>query len=364
LIGLKSDGAMNLKSNNGSWGAGSGLTLEAGCIKLNSGGASDVPKTQEIPKLRLPDTIFEQNKGWVPEPAAIETIVTRAPTHEPFAERGKGVNTSTSLVSTAEEVPLEPKTEEAIKKAETTEIKKIDKGDYEAQASSTTSVGKIAPEKVTSMVAQSSKLVEQKSTEISNTLGVGKFGFGAVELETAGFLKPGTADFFLKDATADISTVLGSPSVWSGNQGISGVSDFLNNEAIQDITKTDLFNKGLTSLQNAGMVTGLEDESALAGLVSGASKFGVDAVKKWTQGAGVLGETLAGSNSAKITSGDMDALVRGGQYAVSLTQTKISDAVQGFSTGSGGVTGTTVRTVIDSAVQSGIASKKVNGIST
>ena len=147
-------------------------------------------------------------------------------------------------------------------------------------------------------------------------------------------------------------------------QGINGVSDFLNNESIQDITKTDLFNKGLTSLQNAGIVTGLENEASLAGLVSGASKFGVDAVKKWTQGAGVLGETLAGSFSAKITSGDMDALVRGGQYAVSLTQEKISDAVQGFSTGTVGVTGTTIRTTIDSAVQSGIASKKVNGIST
>jgi len=364
MIGLKSDSALMLKSNTGSWGAGSGLVLEAGCIKLNSGAAGDVPKAQEIPKKRLPDTKFVVNQGWVPEPAAIETIVTRAPTHEPYAERGTGVNTSTSLVGSAEEVPLDPKTEEAVKKAETTEISKIDKGDYEKQNSATTGVGKIPPEKVTGMVAQSSKLVEQKANEISNKNGVGKFGFGAVELETAGFLKPGTADFFLKDATADISTVLGSASVWSGNQGINGVSDFLNNESIQDITKTDLFNKGLTSLQNAGIVTGLENEASLAGLVSGASKFGVDAVKKWTQGAGVLGETLAGSFSAKITSGDMDALVRGGQYAVSLTQEKISDAVQGFSTGTVGVTGTTIRTTIDSAVQSGIASKKVNGIST
>ena len=364
LIGLKSDAALSLKSNTGSWGAGSGLVLEAGCIKLNSGAASDVPKTQEIPKKRLPDTKFVPNVGWAPEPAAIETIVTRAPTHEPYAERGTGVNTSTSLVSNAEEVPLEPKTQEAITKAETTEIKEINKGDYEKQDSATTPVGKIPTEKVTGMVAQSSKLVDQKSTEISNKLGVGKFGFGAVELETAGYLKPGTADFFLKGATADITTVLGSTSVWSGNQGISSVSDFLNNEAIQDITKTDLFNKGLTSLQNAGIVTGLENESSLAGLVSGASKFGVDAVKKWTQGAGVLGETLAGSFSAKITSGDMNALVRGGQYAVSLTQEKISNAVQGFSTGTTGVTGTTVRNVIDTAVQSGIASKKVNGIST
>jgi len=364
LIGLKSDAALSLKSNTGSWGAGSGLVLEAGCIRLNSGAASDVPRTQEIPKKRLPDTKFVPNVGWAPEPAAIETIVTRAPTHEPYAERGTGVNTSTSLVSNAEEVPLEPKTQEAITKAETTEIKEINKGDYEKQDSATTPVGKIPTEKVTGMVAQSSKLVDQKSTEISNKLGVGKFGFGAVELETAGYLKPGTADFFLKGATADITTVLGSTSVWSGNQGISSVSDFLNNEAIQDITKTDLFNKGLTSLQNAGIVTGLENESSLAGLVSGASKFGVDAVKKWTQGAGVLGETLAGSFSAKITSGDMNALVRGGQYAVSLTQEKISNAVQGFSTGTTGVTGTTVRNVIDTAVQSGIASKKVNGIST
>ena len=125
-----------------------------------------------------------------------------------------------------------------------------------------------------------------------------------------------------------------------------------------------MFNKGLTSLQNAGIVTGLENEASLAGLVSGASKFGVDAVKKWTEGSAILGETLAGSFSAKITSGDMDALVRGGQYAVSLTQEKISDAVQGFSTGTVGVTSTNIRTTIDSAVQSGIANKKVNGIST
>lgn len=364
MIGLKSDSSLMLKSNTGSWGAGSGLTLEAGCIKLNSGAASDVPKAQEIPKKRLPDTKFESNVGWVPEPAAIETIVTRAPTHEPFAERGKGVNVSTNLESSSSEVPLDDKTKEAVKKAETTEIDKIDKGDYEKQTDATTNVGKIAPEKVTGMVAQSSKLVKQNSNEISNTLGVGKFGFSAGELETAGFLKPGTADFFLKDSTADLNTVLSSSSVWSGNQGINGVSDFLNNESIQDITKTDLFNKGLTGLQNAGIVTGLEDEADLAGLVSGASKFGVDAVKKWTQGAGVLGETLAGSFSAKITSGDMDALVKGGQYAVSLTQDKISDAVQGFSTGTGGVTSTNIRTTIDSAVQSGIANKKVNGIST
>ncbi len=364
MIGLKSDSSLMLKSNTGSWGAGSGLTLEAGCIKLNSGSAPDVPKAQEIPKRRLPDTAFSPQQGWIPEPAAIETIVTRAPTHEPYAERGTGVNTSTNLASTSETVPLDKKTQDAVDNTEKTEIKKIEKGDYEAQDPAKSNVGKIAPEKVTGMLAQASKEVPQGFNEISNTVGVGKFGFSAPELETAGFLKPGTSDFFLKDATSNLNTVLSSSSVWSGNQGINGVSDFLNNEAIQDLTKTDLFTKGLNSLQNAGIVTGLENEADLAGLVSGASKFGVDAVKKWTQGSAILGKTFNGANSGNITAGQMNELVKGGQYAVNLTKQKISNEIQGFTTGTPGATGTVIRTEIDTAVQSVIASQKVTGIET
>jgi len=212
------------------------------------------------------------------------------------------------------------------------------------------------------MVAQSSKLVPQDFNEISNTNGVGKFGFSATELEKGGLLKPGTAEFFLKDATADLNTVLSSASVWTGSQGVNGLSDFLNNETLQDVTKTDLFNKGLGELQNAGIVTGLEDEAALGGLISGASKYGAEAVKKWQDGAATLGETFAGSNSTKITSTEMNKVVRGGQYSIQLAQQKLSNEVQGFSTGSGGVVSTTVRSSLDTAVASVVTNKKVNGV--
>lgn len=365
MIGLKSDAALILKSNTGSWGAGSNLTLEAGCIKLNSGSAGDVPKAQAIPKRRLPDTKFDPSKGWIPEPAAIQTIVTRAPTHEPYAERGTGVNTSTNLSTSGEEVPLDDKTKAAVDKTETTEIKKkMDKGDYESQNTAESNVGKLEKNKVTGMLAQASKSVPQGFNEISNTAGVGKFGFDATELESAGFLKPGTADFFLKDATSNLNTVLSSSSVWSGNQGINGLSDFLNNELIQDITKNDLFTKGLNGLQNAGIVTGLENDADLAGLVAGASKFGVNAVKKWTEGSAILGKTLNGANSGNITAGQMNELVAGGKYAVNLTTQKISSEIQGFTTGSAGTTGTVIRKEIDTAVQSVIASQKVTGLET
>jgi len=362
LVGIKSDGALNLESRSGGWGAGTGLSLEAGCIKLNSGGSPPVSKTAEIAKLRLSDTKFEPQQGWITEPSAIETIVTRAPTHEPYAARGTGVNTSTSLESPAEQVPLDKKTQEAVTKAEATEVNTITEADYEQQSQSTTNVGKIPSEKVTSMVAQSSKLVPQAFNEISNDFGVGKFGFSATELEKGGLLKPGTAEFFLKDATADINTVLSSASVWTGSQGINGVSDFLNNETLQDLTKTDLFNKGLSELQNSGIVSGLEDEASLGGLISGASKFGVDAVKKWQDGAATLGETFAGKNSSPITSNQMSELVRGGQYSIQLAQQKLSNEIQGFTKGGGGFVGTTVRTSIDTALETVVASKKVNGV--
>ena len=115
-------------------------------------------------------------------------------------------------------------------------------------------------------------------------------------------------------------------------------------------------------MQNAGIVTGLEDEASLGGLISGASKFGVDAVKKWQDGASTLGETFAGANSSPITSNQMSELVRGGQYSIQLAQQKLSNEIQGFSTGSGGVVGTTVRTSIDTALETVVASKKVNGV--
>jgi hypothetical protein len=134
FVGIKSDGALNLNSRTGGWGAGTGLTLEAGCIKLNSGSAPPVSKTVDIPKLRLPDTKFEPTQGWIAEPAAIETIVTRAPTHEPYAARGTGVNTSTSLESPAEQVALEDETQEAVTKAEATEVDTITEADYEQQS--------------------------------------------------------------------------------------------------------------------------------------------------------------------------------------------------------------------------------------
>ncbi len=60
----------------------------------------------------------------------------------------------------------------------------------------------------------------------------------------------------------------------------------------------------------------------------------------------------------------MNELFKGGQYAVNLTTQKISSEIQGFTTGLTGTTGTVIRSEIDTAVQTVIASQKVTGIET
>ena len=64
LIGVKSDGALNLQSNGGSWDAGGDLALEAGCILLNSGGTQPVDTPASLRDVKLVDTSFVQNQGW------------------------------------------------------------------------------------------------------------------------------------------------------------------------------------------------------------------------------------------------------------------------------------------------------------
>jgi len=91
-IGVKADGTLTLNSAGGSWGAGPSLALQAGGIDLNGPSAGQVETPNPLTKTLLDDTEFDTSKGWVVKPEGIESIVTRAPTHEPYPYHNKGVD--------------------------------------------------------------------------------------------------------------------------------------------------------------------------------------------------------------------------------------------------------------------------------
>jgi uncharacterized protein (DUF2345 family) len=96
-IGVKADGTMALNSAGGSWNGGDSLLFTAGGIDLNGPAAPEVTAPTPIAKILLNDTEFDTAKGWQVKDSALETIVPRAPTHEPYPYHNLGVDTNVKL---------------------------------------------------------------------------------------------------------------------------------------------------------------------------------------------------------------------------------------------------------------------------
>jgi hypothetical protein len=100
-LSIRSDGTLALQSKSGSWRGGGSLNFTASVINLNSGGALPTTAIQSMTGYKLADTVLVANQGWTPELGQLETIVTRAPTHEPYPYHGRGVSVTANLNGTA-----------------------------------------------------------------------------------------------------------------------------------------------------------------------------------------------------------------------------------------------------------------------
>lgn len=352
FIGIKSDGTISLESDKaGTWEAGTTMTLSAGCIDLNGAKAPNVPKTTKAPLQQLPDVKFENNVGWTVEENKIQTVSTRVPTHEPWPFHQTGTNTPTSLDADVGEVPLAEPLQAKLDEVQETEFNAIDISDYETQTPIDISVGSIESTQVTAMLAQASAEVPQDFNEISDSLGVGKYGFNAQQLEKAGYLKSGTSDLFKSELDSNFTGILQSPSVWSGKDDVGDLTNFLTDSRIQDSTQADLYNKGLNSLKSTGLVTGAESPEQLAGFVQASAKYDASVIKDWSENKPI---------GADIAT-DINKSVRGGQYSVELATQKASAAIQGYSTETTGSTNTVTRTNVDASAKTVIQTEKTTG---
>ncbi len=179
------------------------------------------------------------------------------------------------------------------------------------------SIGNLSSTDVTGTLAQASKLIGQASTEISNELGAGKFGFDASQLEKAGLIKPGTAAAFLQQGANDLVDVLKSPTVWTGKDGVKGLGDLLGNNNLQNKIQQGLMTTGLGDLKQLGIPTDKLSPQALSGLATNAAKSVQDTLK-WATGKPGL--------PADVKS-KFDSMATNGAFAVTLTQEKTEEPV-------------------------------------
>jgi hypothetical protein len=166
-------------------------------------------------------------------------------------------------------------------------------------------------------LSQAAALIGQAPTEISNALGVGQFGFDASQLETAGLLKPGTASAFLSQGANELSSILQSPTVWTGAGGIKDLDSFLSNPAAQNLTQQNLMNSGLTAVKQLGLPIDKLDSKALAGVALNAAKS-VETTLEWAKGQALSAEVKA----------EYDTLAKDAAFAVGVAQEKLNDALK------------------------------------
>lgn len=351
-VGVKSDGALCLDgSKSGSFNGGSNMTLSAGCIALNGGKAPSVNKPKALAINKLPNTVFKEKQGWVVEQGKIETIVLRAPTHEPYPYHNKGTTAQTSLSPSQTTKPA-PKVDE-----KTTEIKDqtptntIDTGDYAKQPPADDSIGTatISAQQVTGMAAQTIKDVNQPYDEASNEKGVGKYGFTAEQLELGGYVKQGTVEIYI-DGNPDPTSILSSPVVWTGKNNVTSLAQLLNDTNLQDTIQYSLYQINYEYLKSAGILKGSEAANVMAPVLQVANSFGVAKAKLWLDNVGLSSETVT----------KMNTVARNAQYAVDLVVQKLTDEQQGINPATFGSANTTRRAVIDQAVSDIIGNDKVD----
>jgi hypothetical protein len=351
-IGLKSDGALCLDaSKSGSFNGGSDMILSAGCIALNGGKAPSVNKPKALTINKLPNTVFKDKQGWVVEQGKIETIVTRAPTHEPYPYHNKGTTAQTSLspASATEPTPKVADKTTAIKS--NTPTKTINAGDYAKQPPADFSIGfaTINPQQVTGMAAQAINDADQPFDEVSNEKGVGKYGFSAQQLEDGGYLKPGTVEIYI-EGNPDPVSILSSPVVWTGKAGVTSLAQVLNDTKLQDTMQYSLYQFAYEEVKSAGLLLGSENANVMAPIIQVANKYGLSKTKLWLDGVSLTsGETT-----------EMDQIARNAQFAVDLVVQKLTPADQGLNPATFGSSNTTSRAIVDLAVSGVIGNDKVN----
>lgn len=179
----------------------------------------------------------------------------------------------------------------------------------------TTGIPGLNGAEVQAAMSQAAKLVGQPANVVSDSAGVGKFGFDLSQLELSGIVKKGLSAAV--GIGTSILSVLKSPLAFTGKDGIKGLGDLLGNETAQNNIQKGLMETGLGSLKSAGVPVSDFNPAAIAGLANNAAK----------SVSGTL-QNLSGVASA-ASKASFESVTRNTAFAVNLADTKVDKTVLG-----------------------------------
>lgn len=331
LVGVKSSGRLALQGVSSSWNSSGSLNLKASVINLNGAAAAMVPDAPPIKDYKLADTSFVAGQGWVVKQGVLNTIVNRAPTHEPYTGHGQGADLKTDL-NPVTGTAVDPASNVGKLLAKVNAQPVTNGITAEALAKepiSPISIGSLTTGHVTALTAQTATAHAFKypaydddgnlmpgfaiNEETGETyyngpdlgvVGIGKYGQTTESLVSAGFVKSSVLDL-IKMGAATVQQALNSDSSWTGSLGIGSLLSYLSAPDIQNAAQVELMSGAYFGLQDSGILFGDEEPIVVATFLQPATEISVDDVVRWTQGVTTPAETI-----------EIETVARQGQYAI------------------------------------------------
>lgn len=225
----------------------------------------------------------------------------------------------------------------------------INPGNFVKTLPALTSIGNLNATQVTGTLAQATKLLAQPTNIVSNFGATGNFGLDASQLEKAGYVKPGISAKYLSTGQNTITSVLSSPSVWTGKDGINQVQNLLTNPMAQSKVQQTLMSTGVTQIKSLGLPTDQLTPQVLGGVALLAAK-NVTATLDWAKGqtAGLQPDVVA----------QFDKTAKDASFAVSLVDEKIANESLNIKQITGAV-GTVNATTLNAAVGRVVGNDKI-----
>lgn len=335
---VKVNGAMTLASAGPAGYASDDVTYINGSkVNLNTGSAPSQPnEVKPIPIIAQTDALFDQTKGWAAAPGKLLTIVSRAPTHAPYANANQGVDVKVdSNAASALPTPPSSAVAQATNQATSTEITDPVTVSSAATVPSVGSISKGLDQNVTAtMVGAVAKDVAGTATSAINTgigtitnaagqvtAAVGPLGLTPKSLVNSGHMKPGS-DILVNGLVAGGASVASAmtPNLFTGKPGAENLGALANNPVAQVSAQVTNFQQAQTGLTNVGVISGNESPATLATMVTAGAQAGVGAVTDFVKNAagGVAGAVAGVGNavtkamSAGNLAGNLATSVTGG----------------------------------------------------
>jgi len=281
--------------------------VDATGIYQQSGKTTPVDKLDFIQINNLPDVAFSSaTDNYVVNQGALDTIVTMAPSHEPFY-RG-----ATSVFFQPTSPGIEPAAAytgavDATKSAQGTGVTNppTDK-DLRNQPPCDCSIGNLTADELTAYFTTIGKSESGGKYDTVNSIGyVGKYQFGASALVDGGYVKSSVLNV---PKGTNPNTALNNPNSWTGKNGINSLQDWLANGAEQESAMCAYTKRNYTSMCKLGAITQDQSNADVAGMLAVSHLLGPGGARDYRNG----------KNSADAYGTTGATYFNKGQYAVAV----------------------------------------------